>query len=155
MSRVIAFVIAILWIVADYFSKQWALQTLSQGYIEVTSWFNLYLAFNPGAAFSFLAGENGWQRWLFALLAIAVALWLIYTLLFDKHHWLARFGYASILGGALGNLYDRLIHGKVVDFIQVHWQENYFPTFNIADSAITIGVIALIVAALFTGKKAK
>lgn len=140
MKQVLSLLIAIAWIAGDYFSKNWALSTLSQQTIQVNSWFNLNLAFNPGAAFSFLAGQGGWQRWFFAGLAIVVALWLLYSLFFDRLNGLTRFGYASILGGALGNMYDRLVHGKVIDFIQWHYQNHAWPTFNIADVAITVGV---------------
>jgi signal peptidase II len=102
-------------------------------------------AHNTGAAFSFLAGEAGWQRWLFTVLAIAVSVALVL--------WLRRIDYearvlacavALILGGALGNVIDRLRLGHVIDFIHVHWGEHYFPAFNIADSAITIGAALLL-----------
>jgi signal peptidase II len=102
-------------------------------------------AHNTGAAFSFLAGETGWQRWLFTVLAIAVSVALVL--------WLRRINFqarvlasavALILGGALGNVIDRLRLGHVIDFIHVHWGEHYFPAFNVADSAITIGAALLL-----------
>jgi signal peptidase II len=102
-------------------------------------------AHNTGAAFSFLAGETGWQRWLFTVLAIGVSVALIL--------WLKRINLqarvlavavALILGGALGNVIDRLRLGHVIDFIHVHWGEHYFPAFNVADSAITIGAALLL-----------
>jgi len=104
---------------------------------------SLVLAFNRGAAFSFLAGEDGWQRWLFAAIAVAACgamAWLLRrggTSLFCA-------GLALIIGGALGNLYDRLTLGHVVDFLLVHYRGWYFPAFNVADSVITIGAAALI-----------
>jgi signal peptidase II len=102
-------------------------------------------AHNTGAAFSFLAGETGWQRWLFTVLAIGVSVALVL--------WLKRItlqarvlaaAVALILGGALGNVIDRLRLGHVIDFIHVHWGEHYFPAFNVADSAITIGAVLLL-----------
>ena len=150
MSRVSPFLLAALWIFLDYATKQWALAALARQGIYVTSWMNLRLAYNPGAAFSFLSGAGGWQRWLFIGLAVVVALWLVYALLVEKSHALVRIGYASVLGGALGNLHDRLVHGHVIDFIEWHYRRHYFPTFNIADTAITIGVIALLAGSLFS-----
>ena len=102
------------------------------------------LAFNKGAAFSFLAGEDGWQRWLFAAIAIAACVAMAWLL---RRGGSALFcaGLALIIGGALGNLYDRLVLGHVVDFLLFHYRGWYFPAFNVADSAITIGAAALIV----------
>lgn len=148
MKQVFSFIIAAAWLAADYFSKLWALDSLASKMIVVNPFMNFRLAFNKGAAFSFLANESGWQKWLFAGLAIVVALWIIYTLIFEALDGLSRFGYAAILGGALGNLYDRIAYGHVVDFIQWHYQDYYWPIFNIADVAITIGVIAIIIASI-------
>ena len=106
--------------------------------------FDLTLLYNPGAAFSFLATEGGWQRWFFTAIAVGVSAMLIrwlYTLP-KTNKWLA-IALALILGGALGNLFDRLVYGHVIDFISVHWDGSYFPAFNIADSAITVGAIML------------
>lgn len=107
--------------------------------------FSWTLAYNTGAAFSFLADESGWQRWLFALIAVGVSAVLVVWLkrLKADETWLA-IGLALILGGALGNLIDRMLLGHVIDFILVHWQDRwYFPAFNLADSAITVGAIML------------
>lgn len=107
--------------------------------------FSWTLAYNTGAAFSFLADESGWQRWLFALIAVGVSAVLVVWLkrLKADETWLA-IGLALILGGALGNLIDRMLLGHVIDFILVHWQNRwYFPAFNLADSAITVGAIML------------
>ncbi len=153
MNRTFAFALATLWIFLDYVSKQWAVDELFRQSIYVTQWMNLRLAYNPGAAFSFLSGAGGWQRWLFIALAIVVALWLVYALIVEKSNALVRIGYASVLGGALGNLYDRLVHGHVIDFIEWHYRAHYFPTFNLADTAITVGVIALILGTLAMRQK--
>lgn len=114
---------------------------------------NWTLAFNPGAAFSFLAGEGGWQRWLFASLAIGVsavlAFWLART---PRGDWRNAAPLALIIGGALGNLIDRLRLGHVVDFIHVHYQQWNYPAFNIADSAICVGAVMLIVFGLMASK---
>jgi signal peptidase II len=112
---------------------------------------------NEGAAFSLLAQAGGWQRWFFVSLAsiIGVAiLWWLYTLPARGQPWLAV-GLALILGGAVGNAYDRLIHGHVVDFLHFHWNLAYFPAFNVADIAITSGAIMLIIDALLHSKRAK
>jgi signal peptidase II len=108
--------------------------------------FDLKLLYNTGAAFSFLAGQSGWQRWFFSAIAIAVSVMLIYWLrpLPKSNVWLA-IALSLVLGGALGNLFDRIAFGHVIDFISVHWNEYYFPAFNIADSAITVGAIMLAV----------
>jgi len=107
--------------------------------------FSWTLAYNTGAAFSFLAGESGWQRWLFALIALAVSAVLVVWLrrLQATETWLAV-ALALVLGGAMGNLFDRVAYGHVIDFILVHWQDRwFFPAFNLADSAITVGAIML------------
>ncbi|KAB2521233.1 signal peptidase II [Pseudomonas sp. EB276 TE3739] len=116
-----------------------------QQIVIIPDLFSWTLAYNTGAAFSFLADSSGWQRWLFALIAIVVSAVLVVWLkrLGRNDTWLAV-ALALVLGGALGNLYDRIALGHVIDFILVHWQNRwYFPAFNIADSAITVGAIML------------
>jgi len=110
----------------------------------VTPFFDIVRAHNRGAAFSFLNDASGWQRWFFVALGIAAAGFIVWML--RRHGGQRMFGWALalILGGALGNVIDRLVHGHVVDFVQVHWQQHYFPAFNVADSAITIGAMLLI-----------
>ena len=147
LQKVFAFMVAIAWFVADYFSKQWALETLGNGMVmRLTSWMEFKLAFNKGAAFSLFADGSGWQRWFFMGIAIVIGLWLCYALLFERTNALTRLAYASILGGAIGNLYDRILHGKVVDFISWHIDNDYWPTFNVADVGICVGVGLLVIA---------
>lgn len=101
---------------------------------------------NEGAAFSFLDDAGGWQRWLFTGLAVAVSTGILIWLrrLPAKGQGLLAAGLALILGGALGNVIDRVLHGHVIDFIRVHWEEHYFPAFNVADSAITVGAVLIV-----------
>ncbi|SAM67711.1 Lipoprotein signal peptidase [Cardiobacterium hominis] len=147
MQKVFAFLVAIVWFVADYFSKQWALETLGNGVVmRLTSWMEFKLAFNKGAAFSLFADGSGWQRWFFMGIAIVIGLWLCYAIVFERTNALTRLAYASILGGAIGNLYDRILHGKVVDFISWHIGNAYWPTFNVADVGICVGVGLLVIA---------
>ena len=147
MQKILAFLVAIAWFVADYFSKLWALETLGNGVVmRLTPWMDFKLAFNKGAAFSLFADGSGWQRWFFMGIAIVIGLWLCYALLFERTNALTRLAYASILGGAIGNLYDRILHGKVVDFISWHIDNAYWPTFNVADVGICVGVGLLVIA---------
>ena len=118
---------------------------LYQQVVVIPDYFSWTLAYNTGAAFSFLADESGWQRWLFALIAVGVSAVLVVWMkrLKSDETWLA-IALALVLGGALGNLLDRMLLGHVVDFILVHWQNRwYFPAFNLADSGITVGAIML------------
>ena len=111
---------------------------------------NWTLAFNRGAAFNFLSDSSGWQTWLFGILAVVVCIglgvWLART---PRRDWRTALPVALIIGGALGNLIDRLIHGQVTDFIQVYWRTWSYPAFNVADSAITVGAVLLIAFGLF------
>lgn len=116
--------------------------------------FNLVRAHNRGAAFSMFEGASGWQRWFFSALAVVVSGALIVWLIrLERRANLLAAALALILGGALGNVYDRLRLGYVVDFLQVHWQQHYFPAFNVADSAITIGAGCLLLDALLSGRR--
>jgi signal peptidase II len=110
----------------------------------LTPWFDIVRAHNTGAAFSFLASAAGWQRWFFIGLGAVAAVFIVWLL--ARHGGQRLFGWALslILGGAVGNVIDRILHGHVVDFIQVHWGSAYFPSFNVADSAITVGAALLI-----------
>ena len=120
--------------------------------VRVTSFFNIVRAHNTGAAFSFLAGASGWQRWFFVGLGIAASVFIVWMLRRHPEQTLFCFAVSMILGGALGNVIDRLLHGYVVDFLDFHFSvlaplfpQGHFPSFNIADSAITLGAICLIV----------
>ena len=147
MQKILAFLVAIAWFVADYFSKLWALETLGNDVVmRLTPWMDFKLAFNKGAAFSLFADGSGWQRWFFMGIATVIGLWLCYAIVFERTNALTRLAYASILGGAIGNLYDRILHGKVVDFISWYIGNAYWPTFNVADVGICVGVGLLIIA---------
>jgi len=109
-----------------------------------TPFFDLVRAHNTGAAFSFLAGASGWQRWFFIGLGAVAAVFIVWLLARHGGQRLFCWALALILGGAIGNVVDRILHGHVVDFIQVHWAGAYFPSFNVADSAISVGAALLI-----------
>ncbi|MCU1787068.1 signal peptidase II [Pseudomonas sp. 13B_2.1_Bac1] len=140
-------VLSVLVLVIDQVSKahfEGSLEMFQQ-IVVIPDYFSWTLAYNTGAAFSFLADSGGWQRWLFALIAVVVSAVLVVWLkrLGRDDTWLA-IALALVLGGALGNLYDRIALGHVIDFILLHWQNRwYFPAFNFADSAITVGAIML------------
>ena len=139
------YALALLVVLLDQLTKYWASTLFDYGEARaVTDFFNLVLTHNQGAAFSFLDDAGGWQRWLFSALAIAAAVWI--TLLLRKHREqkLFCFALALILGGALGNLIDRIAYGYVVDFLDFHWNVQHFPAFNLADSAITCGAALLV-----------
>ena len=148
--------IAALVIVLDQLTKTLILQAF-QLYDShtVTSFFDVVRVHNTGAAFSFLAGATGWQRWLFVGLGVTAALFIVWMLRSHAGQRLFSWALALILGGALGNVIDRLLHGYVVDFIQVHYKNAYFPSFNVADSAITIGAAFLILDELRRVRRAK
>jgi len=132
-------------IVLDQITKAWIATTFQLGDARrVTSFFDIVRAHNRGAAFSFLNDASGWQRWFFIGLGIVAAGFIVWML--KRHGGQRVFGWALalILGGAVGNVIDRVLHGHVIDFIQVHWKSHYFPSFNVADSAITIGAALLI-----------
>ncbi len=118
--------------------------------VRLTPFLNLTLVHNPGAAFSFLAGASGWQRWFFAFLAIAIGLGILLWLARLKpHERFTAFALSLVLGGAAGNLIDRLLHGHVIDFIDVHAGGWHWPAFNVADSAITAGALLLVAETLW------
>jgi signal peptidase II len=132
-------------VVADRVTKLAVLQAFAPGEaLAVTGFFNMVLVFNKGAAFSFLAGAPGWQTPLFAGIAIAAAVFISYLLLRHPGERLFSTGLALILGGALGNLWDRLQWGQVVDFLDFHAAGWHWPAFNVADAAITVGAVLLI-----------
>ncbi len=139
-------------IVADQLTKTLILQWFQYGDVRpVTSFFNLVRVHNTGAAFNFLAGASGWQRWFFVGLGVAASIFIVWMIRGNPKQHLFCFAVSMIMGGALGNVVDRLLHGYVVDFLQFRfgWLEplfhgGYFPSFNLADSAITLGAVCLI-----------
>lgn len=132
-------------IALDQAAKHWMLAAFRPGEdLPLTPFASLVLAFNKGAAFSFLAGADGWQRWLFATVAVAACIVMAWLLRRGGRRLFCA-GLALIIGGALGNLYDRLALGHVVDFLLLHYDGWYYPAFNVADSAITLGAAALII----------
>jgi signal peptidase II len=132
-------------LIADQFTK-----VLIVGYYRlgesryVASFFDIVYAQNTGAAFSFLRDASGWQRWMFTGIGLVAAVFIVWMLRSHAGQKLFSFALACILGGAIGNVVDRLLRGSVVDFVQVHWHHWYFPAFNVADSAITVGAACLI-----------
>ena len=148
------YVLAGLIILLDQLSKWVVLKSIGFGEtIYVAPFWNWVLAFNPGAAFSFLADQPGWQRWLFSALALAVSGWLAIMLRQHPQQKLLSLALALVMGGALGNVIDRIRFGAVVDFIQWHAAGYYWPAFNVADSAITIGAVLLVIEQLTATKK--
>jgi signal peptidase II len=130
---------------ADLATKAWVSSAFRAGDVHVVAPFlNLVLWHNPGAAFSFLAGAGGWQRWFFVGVTIAVSAVLLAMLRKSGGNRLLAAALALVLGGAAGNLWDRLTLGHVVDFIQLHAAGYYWPAFNVADSAITVGVVLIL-----------
>jgi signal peptidase II len=138
--------VALVVIVLDEFVKQLIVGGFAVGESRtVTSFFNVVRWHNTGAAFSFLAGSPGWQRWLFIGLALAASVGILVLLRLYARQTLFCFAITMVMGGALGNAIDRMVRGYVVDFISLHWKDVYtFPAFNLADSAITLGAICLI-----------
>ncbi len=140
--------LAIIVFVADQASKTYVNMTTGLGWsLEVTQFFNLVHVLNPGAAFSFLAGAGGWQRWFFLAIALAVSAWLAWQLSRPLHKW-ESISYSLILGGALGNGFDRAVRGHVIDYLDFHLRGLHWPAFNIADIAIVGGAIALVLQSL-------
>ena len=132
-------------VAADLATKAWISHAFAPGEVlTVTPFFNLVLVYNTGAAFSFLAGAGGWQRWFFMAVSIVVSVAIVWMLSRRENHPLLSAALALVLGGALGNLYDRVTLGHVVDFVQLHAGGYYWPAFNVADSAISIGVVLLV-----------
>ncbi|WP_372825203.1 signal peptidase II [Polaromonas sp.] len=148
--------LALILLIADQFTK-----VLILGYYQlgdatyVTSFFNVVRVHNSGAAFSFLASASGWQRWFFTAIGMAAALFILWMLKSHSGQRLFSFALACILGGAIGNVIDRLLHGYVVDFLDFHYGNWHFPAFNIADAAITVGAICLILDELLRVKRSK
>ncbi|WP_300710715.1 signal peptidase II [Limnohabitans sp.] len=137
--------IALLVLLIDQFTKVLVLGAFQLGdSTPVTSFFNLVRVHNHGAAFSFLAGAGGWQRWFFTGIGVVAALFMLWMLRSHAGQTLFCLAISLILGGAVGNVIDRLLHGYVVDFLDFFWGSWHFPAFNVADSAITLGAGLLI-----------
>jgi signal peptidase II len=139
--------LVLLVIVADQLSKGWIEANYQLGdYTMVWPWLDIIRLHNPGAAFSFLAGAGGWQRWFFTVLALGVSVVLLWWLrgVHEAAERRLAIALSLILAGAIGNVIDRIEHGYVVDFIHVHWGSAYFPAFNIADAALTVGAALMI-----------
>jgi signal peptidase II len=150
--------LTLLVIVLDQLVKAWVVQHFHLfERVHLLPVLDIILTYNTGAAFSFLADAAGWQRWLFVVLALTVSAVLIGWMrrLRGASQGLLACGLALIVGGALGNLIDRLLHGRVVDFVHAHWGEHYFPAFNVADSAITIGAALLLLDALLESRRGR
>lgn len=123
--------------------------------VRITDFFNLVLVYNPGAAFSFLAGHDGWQRWFFVVLAAGICSWLLRLTWKHRAEILQPAAFSLVVGGALGNVIDRLLYGKVVDFLDAHWGLHHWPAFNLADSAICLGVGLMLLAQWQESRTAK
>ncbi|MFY9327524.1 MAG: signal peptidase II [Georgfuchsia sp.] len=146
MPRFIGWLLlAALVVVLDQVSKAWVTIAIPlNGGFALSDYFNLVFIFNRGAAFSFLSGADGWQRWFFFLLAVGISLWLALMIRRHAAERLQPAALALILGGAIGNAVDRIIHGAVVDFLDFHYAGWHFWAFNVADSAISVGVALLL-----------
>ena len=148
--------IAAIVVLLDQITKAMILRTLAIGDSHtVTSFFNIVHWRNTGAAFSFLHASSGWQRWFFIGLALLATVFIVWMLRRHGGQRLFASALALILGGAVGNVIDRLLHGSVVDFVQLHWHDAAFPAFNVADSAITIGAALLILDELLRVRRSK
>ena len=155
--------LAALVVLADQFTKTLIVGNLQLGDSHtITSFFNIVRAHNTGAAFSFLAGAGGWQRWFFIGLGLVASGFIVWMLRRHPGERLFCLAVSLILGGAVGNVIDRLLHGHVIDFLQFHWAflapmfaGGYFPAFNVADSAITLGAICLILDELLRVRRSR
>ncbi|MFC5568549.1 signal peptidase II [Lysobacter yangpyeongensis] len=147
-------ILSIAVIALDQWSKSWVLAALPEfkAVPVIDGFWNWYRTYNTGAAFSFLSDAGGWQKYLFTVLAFgisgALGYWLART---PRGDWRVALPYALVIGGALGNVIDRLVHGKVIDFIQWYWRDHFWPAFNIADSAIVAGAIGIALFGLLGG----
>jgi signal peptidase II len=148
--------IALLIVLLDQLTKTVIARSFQLGDVRtITPFFDIVRAHNSGAAFSFLAGAGGWQRWFFIGLGAAAAVFIVWMLKRHGGQRLFAWALALILGGAVGNVIDRILHGHVIDFIQVHYGRSYFPAFNVADSAISVGAAFLILDELLRVRRSR
>jgi signal peptidase II len=148
--------LALLIFLIDQLTKVLILGSFEHGQSQpLTAFFNLVRVHNSGAAFSFLAGASGWQRWFFTAIAAGATVLILYLLRSHPTQKLFCFALACILGGAVGNAVDRLLHGHVIDFLDFHWAGWHFPAFNVADSTITIGAVCLILDELLRVRRSR
>jgi len=144
-------------VVLDQLSKAWVLATLPefQPVPVIDGFWNWFRTYNTGAAFSFLSDAGGWQKYIFVALAVVISAVLARILMrTPRGEWRTALPFALIIGGALGNVIDRLLHGHVIDFIQWYWNGHYWPAFNLADSAIVAGAVGIGLFGLIQGKPA-
>lgn len=148
--------LALLIFLIDQLTKVLILGSFEHGQSQpLTAFFNLVRVHNSGAAFSFLAGASGWQRWFFTAIAAGATVLILYLLRSHPTQKLFCFALACILGGAVGNAVDRLLHGHVIDFLDFHWAGWHFPAFNVADSTITVGAVCLILDELLRVRRSR
>ncbi len=155
--------IALVILVADQITKLMVIDSFQLGDSQtVTSYFNLVRVHNSGAAFSFLSTASGWQRWFFTAIGVGAAVFIIWLLRSHPSQKLFCFALALVLGGAVGNVIDRLLWGHVIDFLDFHWDwlapvfyQGHFPAFNVADSAISVGTVCLIIDELLRVRQSK
>ena len=148
--------LAFIILLADQFTKVLIVGFYQHGdSTYVSSFFNVVRVHNSGAAFSFLASASGWQRWFFTAIGVIAAIAIVWMLKSHAGQKLFSFALACILGGAIGNVIDRIAYGYVVDFLDFHWRGMHFPAFNIADSAITIGAACLILDEIIRVRKTR
>ncbi len=148
--------VSVLVVVLDQWSKLWVLRSLPEftDVVVIPGFWNWYRTYNTGAAFSFLANSGGWQIWLFSALAVIISAALTYALAgTQRREWKTALPYALVIGGAIGNVIDRVQHGHVIDFIKWYVGDHVWPAFNLADSAIVGGAAGIILFGLFAGSK--
>jgi signal peptidase II len=132
-------------LIVDQLTKLWFDSSLRYGErVQVLPFFDFTLLYNPGAAFSFLADQAGWQRWFFTVLGLGAAVFMLWMMHTNRTQQRLLLALALILSGAIGNVIDRIAYGHVIDFLLFYWQNWYYPAFNVADSCITLGAILLI-----------
>jgi signal peptidase II len=146
MKLWVSLVIALVVVVLDFVTKRWIEAALDYGeHVPLTGFFNLVLAYNAGAAFSFLSDAGGWQRWFFTIVSTGASILIVFLLRRHAADRLFCIALSLILGGALGNLWDRATLGHVVDFLDFHVAGYHWPAFNVADSAISVGAVLLVI----------